>query len=165
MSEQPTSARVDGEGPSYVGWRAELLAKLALARVPELLVYDRPLNGTQDLGYDFLVTTADGVCFFVEVGGYSSYHRKLRDPAAVGELQWSIGPDKIRDSRRSQSPVVMFLFDADTEHGRFARLDTLPEPDRAARRVVVSFPVENTITSESLRALVAGLRPQPAAAG
>ena len=41
--------------------------------------------------------------------------------------------------------------------GRYRRLDTLPEPDAKADVLQVRFPLENTITKESLTRLVAEL--------
>jgi hypothetical protein len=51
---------------------------------------------------------------------------------------------------------MLFLFDADMDPGRFLRLDTLPNPGDA-KTVVLSFPIENTITGDSIRALAAEL--------
>jgi hypothetical protein len=100
----------------------------------------------------------------VKVRGFSSRHLKLDDVASIPELRWAVDAEEVRKARRSSTPLVMFLYDADTEHGRFARLDTLPEPQPKARRVLVGFLVEHTISSDSLRRLIAGLRPQPATA-
>lgn len=166
MSERPRAVRVDGKGPSYPTWKCELLAELALIRVFEFTIHRR-FSGPAGPEHDFLVTAPDGASCLVDVKGFSSHHLKLRDVvASLPELGWAVQADVVRKARQSPTPVVMFLYDADTEHGRFARLDTLPEPDWGTRRVVVAFPVENTITPESLRALVAGLRrPEPAATG
>jgi hypothetical protein len=46
---------------------------------------------------------------------------------------------------------------AKARNGRYLRLDTLPKPAEGAKTVVLSFPVENTITGDSIRALAAEL--------
>jgi hypothetical protein len=167
MSERPAAVRVDGENPDYAEWRSKIQGELALARVPEFVVYKRPQHGSPPPEHDFLVTTAGGLCCFVWVKGFSPYHLKLKDVAQIGEWRWTVPASVAREARESPTPVVMFLFDADADadRGRYARLDNLPEPEPGARRVTVSFPVENTITPESLRELMAGMRRAEPAAG
>jgi hypothetical protein len=162
MSER--SVRVDGAGPSYTARNSEVLAELALARTFAFTVYRRTA-GDDDLDYDFMVAAADGSRCFVKVCGFSSYHLKLPNVVSVPELLWAINPGLVRKARRSSIPLVLFLFDADTEHGRFARLDTLPEPAANARQVLVRFPVENTITTEALIKMIAEMQHESAAAG
>jgi hypothetical protein len=156
---------VDGAGPAYPEWNSKFLAELALLRVTEFTIYQRPVTGA-DLDHDFLVTAAGGLSLFIQVRGFSSHHQKVKAPATVPEWRWAVEADTVRKARRSPTPLVLFLFDANTECGRFARLDTLPEPPRTARTVVVAFPVENTITPDRLRELAAELRqPHHAATG
>src|SRR5262245_4094630 len=116
MSDNRTAVEVKTTGPSYLNWRGPLLAELALARVPGLSVYKRPDQAPSELPYHFLVTTADGFCFFVEVKAFSSFRLHVTDVEAIGELRWSLDADLVRRARASHSPVVLFLFDADTDH-------------------------------------------------
>jgi hypothetical protein len=163
MSDKRTSIEVDTARPSYVGWRGKLLAELALARLPQLTVYPRPERPASDLPYDVLVVAEHGLCFFVVVRAFSSFHLDVRDVAAVPELRCSFDADLVRRSRASQSPCVLFLFDADRDHGRYLRLDTLPDPGPESRRLTVRFPAEQAITRESLGQFIAGLQKAPAA--
>lgn len=160
MRDKRHSAEVKTGGPEYVGWRSELLAELALARLPELSVY-RP---KQDSSYDFLVAAPSGVCFFVEVKGFSSREQGLRDIADVAELQAQTDSEDAVRARQSPTPVVLFLIDADTDHGRFLRLDTLPAFDQSSTRRILHFPREQTLDKAGIERLVAELeRTVPAA--
>jgi hypothetical protein len=144
--------------PSYVVWRGELLAELALARVPGLIVNKRPVRPDFDLAYDFLVVTDRGACFFVDAKAFSSSKRRLLDIGESGEWRWHLDAALVRDARRSRSPFVLFLFDADREEGRYLRLDTLPAPSRGVRRITVRLPVENTINRPNLETMIASLQ-------
>jgi hypothetical protein len=157
------SAEVDPTTPSYVSWRGQLLTELALARLPELTVHARPERPVSDLPYDFLVVAEYGLCFFVVVRAFSSFHLGIRDVSTLPELRCPVDADLVRRARASRSPCVLFLFDADTDHGRYLRLDTLPAPAPGARRLVVGFPVEQTISRENLEKWIAGLQRAPAA--
>jgi len=152
MSNSTTTSTRKTAAPDYLGWRSELLAQLALARLPELTVF-KPGPGA-DLGADYLLANADGFCFFVVVQAFSSIHMNLPDADDLAELDWRVDRTLIKRAKRSRSPVVLFLFDADTDHGRFLRLDSLPLLRDAARSVRIRLPIENTITRESLERLV-----------
>jgi hypothetical protein len=149
------SVEIQTTGPSYLGWRGKLLAELALAPVPGLIVHERPNGAPSALPYDFLVSTEHGRCFFVAVRAFSSSRLDVHDVEAVPELRWSVDADLILRARGSESPFVLFLFDADTDHGRYLRLDTLPGPSPAARQVTVRLSVEHVINKENLDKLVA----------
>jgi hypothetical protein len=155
MPDKQTSVEVKTTGPEYVGWRAELLAELALARVPDLIVHKRPGTPPAELPYHFLVSNEHGLCFFVEARGFSSFQLGIEDVGAVRELRWSVDADLVRQARRSRSPFFLFFFDADTDHGRYLRLDTLPEPRPEVRRLALHFPFEQAISKDSLEGLVA----------
>ena len=157
MSDKQTSVEVKTSGPSYLGWRGKLLAELALARLPGLIVHERPNSAPSELPYDFLVSTEHGLCFFVAVRAFSSFWLDVRDVEVVPELRWSVDADLVRRARDSESPFLLFLFDADTDHGRYLRLDTLPPPAPGARLVTARFPVEQVITKEHLERLIADL--------
>lgn len=139
----------------YVGWRGELLAQLALARLPGATAYRA---AAADDGYDYLVAAADGFCFFVRVKAFSSVRNHLPDVAGLPELTWPVERETVDRARQSRSPVVLFLFDADTEHGRFVRLDTLPQPANGNRAVTLRLPIENAIHKDSLARLLNDLR-------
>src|SRR5436309_636936 len=62
MSDKQTTVEVKAGGPSYLGWRGELLAELALARVPGLVVHKRTERQPADLPHDFLVVAERGFC-------------------------------------------------------------------------------------------------------
>jgi hypothetical protein len=161
MSRKQTSVVVKTQGPDYLDWRGELLGELALVRHPDLAIHKRTSGPPPELPYDFLVTTTDGLCFYVEIKAFSSMRLGIEDQESIPELLWSVDADLVRRARESRNPVVLFLFDADGEHGRYLRLDTLPAPAPNARQVMLRFPVERTISSESLERLVAELQAVP----
>jgi hypothetical protein len=107
-----------------------------------------------------LVATEHGVCFFVKVNAFASLrmHAHRGDLRLAPELCWAVDVDLVRRLRADRSPYVLFLFDADTEHGRYLRLDTLPEPGPKVEFLQVGFPLENTITKESLTRLITDLK-------
>jgi hypothetical protein len=154
MSDTRTSVEISPGGPGYTLWRGKLLAELALARLPGLIVHKRQDRPHLDLPYDFLVTTERGFCFFVEARAFSSLHLGLSDIEAIDELRWRIDSDWLRHARESYSPVVLFLFDADTEHGRYVRLDTLPAPETGTERLTITFSAEATINKDNLEKLI-----------
>jgi hypothetical protein len=157
MSEKRTSISIDATGPAYLAWRGQLLAELALVRIPELLVHKRPEHAAPDLEYDFLVSTVDGLCFFVKFKSFSSIRQKSRHVDTADELRLTVDADFIRRACANQTPVLLFLFDADADHGRFLRLDTLPEPASDDKHYVLRFPKKNTIDKESLEKAIAAL--------
>jgi hypothetical protein len=161
---EPTRVRVKSSGLEHIAILAEKLAELAILRVPELSVLKRQ-DGKSSALFDFVVTSDKGVCFFVDVKSYSSFGLKI-EPDSIPVLELEVDTNHLQIARRSPTPVAMFLFDGDRGHGRYLRLDTLPKPDDSARTVVLAFPVENTITGDSIRALAAELakeRPVPVA--
>lgn len=156
MAESPRTVLVTSDGPPHIVWRTPQLAELAIARVPELAEVHNPTGAAPDVPYDFLVLTPNAVPVYIVARGYSSRKCKI-EPEAVPVLEWKADAKMIAAAVSSHDPVVLFLFDADRDHGRFLRLDTLPEPPASAKTVVLSFPVENTITGDSVRALAEGL--------
>jgi hypothetical protein len=154
MSNARAFLEVAPGGPEYVGWRSRILAELALARVPELAVFKDP-PGQE---YDLVVATDDGLFFQVGVRGFSSFRTNAECIDTIPELRWPVPASEVRRARRNLSPVVLFLFDADGDHGRYARLDVLPAPARASKSVTVSFPICNVLTREGVERLVAELR-------
>lgn len=108
--------------------------------------------------YDLVVATDDGLFFQVGVRGFSSFRINAERIDTIPELRWPVPAGEVRRARRNLSPVVLFLFDADRDHGRYARLDVLPAPARGARTVTVSFPVSDVLTRDGVGRLVAQLR-------
>jgi hypothetical protein len=145
-------------GPSYLGWRGELLAELALARIPGLTVVKQSDRPTSELPFSFLAVTEHGFCFFVEVRAFSSMRLPVADVDTVREWRWPLDADLVRRARESPNPVLLFLFDADTDHGRYLRLDTLPAPDPKSNRLTMRFSVEQSINKENLEELIAVLQ-------
>jgi hypothetical protein len=142
------------ESPTYVGWRAELLAKLALSRLPHVAISEQPSPAV----FDFSVTTEDNLVFFVEVKAFSSMRKRIREVQTISQLPWRIPNGLLERSHSEHRPVVLFLFDVDTEHGRYLRLDTLEIRANRTGIQTVRLPVENTINSESLLRMLEELR-------
>ena len=153
MSNKNGAQRIKTGSPDYVVWRGELLAELALARLGDLSIY----KPKEDTGYDFLVTTPTGACFFVQVKAFSSWKLGVEEIDQVAELQWQADEELIRRAKECQSPVFLFLIDADTEHGRYLRLDTVEADDRPARSDTLRFPRENSTDKEGMQRLVSAL--------
>lgn len=147
---------VTSEGPPHITWRTPQLAELAIARVPELLEVKQPGIANPGFAYDFLVLASNTVPVYIVAKGYSSRRCRI-EPDFVPVLGWKADAEFLIATAKSHDPVILFLFDADRDHGRYLRLDTLPEPPRGEETVVLSFPVENTITGDSIRALAAEL--------
>lgn len=143
--------------PSYLGWRGPLLAELALARVPGLVVARRP-DPSDPSTHDFLVATGRGPCITVAVEAFSSLRLRAEDPGAVDEWRWHLDRALVRRAREGGSPSFLFLFDADTDGGRFLRLDTLDVPTPAPRRITVRLSAENAITKANLEKLIEDLQ-------
>lgn len=135
---------------SYIGWRTELLAKLALSRLEGITITEQPLNGQ----FDFSVMTSDGFSFLLEVKGLSSMREKIRDIETVSELRWRVQTKVLKRAKTMRCPVVLFLFDADTEHGRYLRIDNLRLVAAAIQTQSIRLPLENTINNESLHRMV-----------
>jgi hypothetical protein len=156
MVKPQRTVRVLTEGPPHLAWRTPLLAELALARVTELVEFKQTGKvPSLEVPYELLVVVPGGRTFYVSAQGYSSFKMKI-EPESIPVLELEVEADCVRTAQRSPMPVVMFLFDADRDHGRYLRLDTLAEPP-AGTKAVLSFPVQNTITSDSIRAFVAEL--------
>src|SRR6202011_3835915 len=98
-SDKRTSVKVKTTGPSYLAWRSELLAELALARVPWLIVHKKPDRPPSALPYDFFVATEDGLCLFVVVRAFSSFQLDLAEIEAIRELRWTVDADLVRRAR------------------------------------------------------------------
>ena len=153
MPENQQSQEIKTGGATYVGWRGELLAELALARVPELSVH----KPKEECGYDFLVASPSGVCFFVLVKALSSRNLRIRQIEEIDELRWRIDTQQIRRAQEGHTPVFIFLIDADTDHGRYLRLDTVHVRSESSDSEPIRFPRENTIDQKGIERLVRGL--------
>jgi hypothetical protein len=147
--------------PQYIGWRGELLAKLALSRLEGVTILEQgvsspfsPINA-----FDLVVMTQEALTFLVEVKAFSSIQRGITNPEAQEWLEFELPTTFLKKARAAEASVVIFLFAADTEHGRFMRLDDIPLTTIAKNYQRVRFPIQNTITTASLNLLVRELRP------
>jgi hypothetical protein len=150
-----TKARPQPNEPHYVGWRAELIAKLALTRAG-LIVQDAPAPQP----FDLLVSTPDGIYFLVEAAGYSSMHssRGLSLGRSSAPLRWPVDASVLRAAAQVNLPAVLFVIDADREVGHYARLDRLPPPDSNQRTTSVALTADRDLTPAAIAALVSELR-------
>jgi len=135
---------------AYVGYRAELLAQLALTRIEGLSVH----RSDHDYGFDLVVTTPSGQCFFVVVKAFSSIAQHVRSVETIDQLRYSLDRRILEWARECPNPVFLFLIDADTDHGRFVLLSDLP-PSKATHKQTVRLPASNTIDAEGLERLLA----------
>ncbi len=129
-----------------------MLVKLALARLGDLRVCK-----FSDDNEDLLVVTEKGFCFFVVSQGFSSIATGLKDIDTLDELVAPLEPGLLARTHRYRNPVVLFYFNADTDHGRYLRLDTLPDADVKELRL----PIENTITKASMQKLIREMQAAP----
>jgi hypothetical protein len=149
MSDSSTSK---GAAPRahYIGWRTELLATLALSRLPGVTVTKQPMAGK----FDFSVMTRTGFSFLLDVKGLSSMGKKIQNIETVSELRWRISTALLKRATAMRCPVVLFLLDADTGHGRYLRLDTLKPVAPASEYQTIRLPLGNTINTASLHRMV-----------
>jgi hypothetical protein len=155
MSSQTLGVDSDAARPPYSEWRGLLLAESGLARAPGLTVNRQ--HASADLGYDFLVATERGACFLIEVKAFSSMRLGSEEVDSTAEWRWRIITALVRCARESRSPFFCFVFDADTDHGRFLRPDTLPGPDPKAKTVDVRLPREDADDGKALERIATGL--------
>jgi hypothetical protein len=127
---------------------------MALVMTLELTIFEN----LHSKAYDYAVATEDGMFIRIRVEAYSSRLAGVERVDTIPELRWTLDADVVRQARASKAPVVLLLFDADTGHGRYARLDVLPAALRGAKSVAVSLPLSNTVDPASMRRLVAELR-------
>jgi hypothetical protein len=154
MSEAQAVLHLKSSGTEWVDRRGAALAKMALLTTRGLTIFENMYTKA----YDYAVATEDGMFIRIRVEAYSSRLAGVERVEAIPELRWTLDADVIRQARASRAPVVLLLFDADTGHGRYARLDVLPAVPRGAKSVAVSLPLSNTAHPASLRCLVAELR-------
>jgi hypothetical protein len=138
-----------------IAWRADLLAKLALSRLKGTVLVAAPLP--DNIGFDYLVTTREGFTFFVEVKGFSSSKEMVRDVESIDLLRRRVLATFLSHARAMKCPVVLFVFDVDTDHGRYLRVDNLPVEKTSGQFRTVRLPRQNTITQESIHRLLTEL--------
>ena len=151
-----TKAKPEPNESHYVGWRAELIAKLALTRAG-LIVQDAPAPHP----FDLLVSTPDGLYFLVETVGYSSMHGNRHGPSigrSAAPLRWLVDASVLRAAAQVNLPSVLFVIDADREVGHYARLDRLPPPDPNQRTLSIALTPERDLSPAALAVLVSELR-------
>jgi hypothetical protein len=138
----------------WVARRGDALARMALVTTLGLTIFEN----LHSKAYDYAVATEDGMFIRIRVEAYSSRLAGVERVDTIPELRWTLPVDVVRQARASKAPVVLLLFDADNDHGRYARLDVLPAPARGAKSVAISLPLSNTVDPARLRCLVAELR-------
>jgi hypothetical protein len=138
--------------PADLRDRAELLARIAVLRIAGARIYPAERLG-RDVGYDFLAVSGY-TAFLIVLDQFGSLRGGPADADDAPVWLRSVPADRLRQAVGSPTPVVLFLFDADTEHGRYLRLDTLPEPPADADTVTLRLPIANTITRDSVRRLI-----------
>lgn len=154
MSEAQAVLHLKSPETEWVARRGAASARMALVTTLELTIFEN----LHSKAYDYAVATKDGMFIRIRVEAYSSRLAGAEHVDSIPELRWTLAADVVRQARASKAPVVLLLFDADTDHGRYARLDVLPAPARGAKWVEISLPLSNTINPASLRCLVADLR-------
>jgi len=154
MSEAQAVLHLKSSGTEWVDRRGAALAKMALLTTRGLTIFENMYTKA----YDYAVATEDGMFIRIRVEAYSSRLAGVERVGVIPDLRWSLATDVVRQARASKAPVVLLLFDADSGHGRFARLDVLPAPPRGAKSMAISLPLSNTVDPASLRCLVAELR-------
>ena len=154
MSKAQAVLHLKSPETEWVARRGAALAQMALVPTLELTIFENLYTKA----YDYAVATKDGVFIRIRVEAYSSRLAGVEGVNTIPELRWTLSADFVRQARTSKAPVVLLLFDADTDHGRYARLDVLPAPARGAKSVAISLPLSNTVNPASLRCLVAELR-------
>ena len=109
------------------------------------------------MAYDYLVATGSGPCFFVKAEAFSSAHLEAEAEAVDATSEWRRRVDAalVRRARECGSPFFLFLFDADTDHGRFLRLDSLAKPDPRVKTVDVGLPREDIVDAKGLERIAA----------
>ncbi|CAA9377893.1 MAG: hypothetical protein AVDCRST_MAG89-5151 [uncultured Gemmatimonadetes bacterium] len=131
----------------------DAVAAYALVHVAGLTQFENRRRGR----YKLAVATEDGLFVRVGVAGYSSRLAGIERVDSIPELRWPVPVDVVRHARASMTPVLLFLIDTDTRHGRFARLDTLPGPAPGAKSVLVGFTRANMLDPANLERLFAEL--------
>lgn len=154
MSETEAVLHLKSPGTEWVARRGAALAQMALVTTLELTIFEN----LRSKAYDYAVATEDGMFIRIRVEAYSSRLAGVERVDTIPELRWTVAGDVVRQARASKTPFVLLVFDADTDHGRYARLDVLPAVARGAKSVAVSLPLSNTVSPASLRCLVAELR-------
>ncbi|MBD0320027.1 MAG: hypothetical protein ICV87_06825 [Gemmatimonadetes bacterium] len=150
------------KGPEPILGYVGSVARLALVRLPELVLFEKRRSRWCELA----VATEDGLFVRVKVAAHSSRRAGIERVECVPELRWHVPVGVVNHARASISPVILLLIDKDTEHGRYARLDTLPAPPRGSKTVAVGFPRANISSPANLERLIAEIRArrqQPAA--
>jgi hypothetical protein len=140
--------------PAYVAWRGELIARFALARAG-LVLQDAPKEP-----FELLASTPDGFLFFIKVKSYSSMHGR-RGPTFGKtrlEYRWPVDVSILQAAAAVNVPVVLFVIDADSEAGHYARLDQLPTRASGQQKSFVCLTDDRNLSAESINRLVSELR-------
>jgi hypothetical protein len=136
--------------PSYIGWRGEMLARLALSRMAGWTITEQPIDGR----FDYSVITEDGVAFLIEVKAGSSLHHQLKGMGNAEVVRYALSKTALLAAARVKIPVVLFVFDADTEFGRYLLLRGIKLEPGGSHFQTVLLPKANLISEESLQRMV-----------
>lgn len=150
MAEKRFVAVTAPKDPPYTAVQGELLAEAVLAKMPEL----KARAAGDDKPYAYVVSTKQGAEFFVVVQAFSSIRREWSE--SMAEWPWDVDAGLVRLARGSETPMVLFVFDADSSQGRFFELGALPEPPTlTTERSPVPLPNGQIISEASLAQLAA----------
>lgn len=152
--------------PDYVEWRGELLAELALLRVPGVVVVRRPSDSESksNKAGDFCAVSMSGLAFWVVIKAFSSWHHDI-DRASSGEWRVRVPMALIERARALPAATLLFVLDADTDAGRYLRLDTIEPGNGSGSKVAtLIIPPDHELTKERLARAIGELEKQATAA-
>lgn len=140
--------------PDYATWRSIVLAERFLSEMEEWEILKEPF----DREFDFAVLLKDGFTFFIEVKAVSSMHGGLKSLASNRPLTYPVSKELLSKAKTIKKPVVLFVFDADTEAGRYVRIDKLKPAAGTQGLHRPGLLPSHRINKESLNRLVSELR-------
>ncbi len=150
----PNDRLIRTSGVRYAPWKGEVIAKYLLARTDGVEATDLPPHDPARC--DIMVEAGD-FRFLVEVKAFASFHDPAGDPATSESLRIRVPFEQFEAWRRSALPVVVFLIDADTEHGRYLIVDDVSAGAHSGE-VDLAFPVANELTPEAVPQVISRLR-------
>lgn len=139
--------------PRYVSWLGEVLTRLALSRMEGWVIEEQPLDGH----FDFGVVTDTGKRFLIEVKAGSSLRGRFSDMATADNVRYRLDKRVLERASSQEQPTVLFLFDVDTEAGRYLILKDFDSKGDSASSPVVSLPKSNLISTSALKQLAVDL--------
>ncbi len=137
-----------GGDPGYLGWRAELLARLALSRLDNAVIVER---GPGDGFFDFELRVGSKTIPVV-VRAFSSFQKSRESQRNLNNFTWDIDWRLTTRITTAGSPAILMMFDVDSEEGRAARIDGVE-----AHLNSVILDARQVISKASLQDLVASI--------